>query len=882
MGGYKVTICDKCPKDGSICSYCHGKRVWITNGFQKLYINWPINIDPEKASTNDKLNKSIKVVNAVFFSLTVYFFIKILISSDSVHDFINPWQKDYTRSAFGLFGLISLALYFKSLPQKTKLKNLTKYIEQLQESEDWICLDSFVDKEVYQTIYQAGSIAQKVHYTEVTPEIFLLASINSGSVRMLLKRMEVDPEKLSVIITASIPPGNTGYNRQILLSQTIEVFLYSTVIYSIENHFSSILTWSVLPIYLREKWPQKESLEYFGVTAEKIEKVIDWYKTEDQKVDLWNAIKDAGITRPKSDINKGWTAVNTPYLDQISKDLTVYASYGVGNFSSIRTEELSRVLQILSRTNKRNVLLVGNPGMGKNTLVESIAGLMVKDEVPEELKDSRLVSLNMIDVIHATEENDTALYTILDEIAHAGNVILYMPDIENIANNTSQTANATSVLASALKNNQIQIISTSTPAEYHKYLENNPELESLFEVIQLSELNEKECLKILEEEVPQIESSLKVSISFPALEKAIKLCIQHTPDQSLPESAITLIDEAASYARSQNKNWLFASDVIKTFEKKTRIKVDIANSDEADLLLNFEKLLKTKIVGQQIAVTAVSAALRRSRTGMHNQNKPISTFLFVGPTGVGKTELSKAVTELFFNDKHKMITLDMSEYQDETSINKIIGAPQAVADSPTQGSHLTKYVKDNPYCLILLDEIEKCHKSVQDLFLQMLDEGRLTDNTGNIVDFRNTIIVATSNAGSTDIYNLVGQGVRGESLNKQTIQILNQYFKPEFLNRFDAIIPFSPLSMDEVKQIVTLLLDEVKKKTAENGYVISFSEDVISYLAENGYDPQYGARPLRRIIQDKIETLLADLILEKKIVEGSELQINAEMLKYLK
>lgn len=879
---FEVKICDKCPTDSQICPQCHGKKVWIEGpNSKKYYVSWTTTITPETISFKTSFETVLRWLNILTLLLTVFFF-ALLFTNHSLSYGLNPWKHNLNQIAFGLFGLITIALFVRNQPKTTRLETLTDIVGQTDGTEEWICLDKFVDKEVFSAINQASIFAQKFHYNEITPEVFLLASVNSNSIRSVLGRMEINPDNLFTAITGQIVAGNQGHNRQILLTQTIEVLLYSAIIYSVENQYLDIQLWNVLPIYIRDNMPLKETLEYFKISPEKLKKIFNWYQIEDDEIDLWNTIKLAGATRPKGDINKGWTALPTPTLNKISKDLTFYASYGIGNFSSIRQKELTRSMQVLSRNNKRSVILVGDPGTGKGTIVESIAGLMVEEKVPTQLKDKRLVSLDIVDLINTTKESEAVFFKILDEIYQAENVILYMPNIENIINNEDQVASTASTLKSALQENKMQMISTSTVAQYHKYIENNSALEAAFEVILLEPLSEKDCLTVLEEETPKIENEQKVFFSLPALEKAVNLASRYLTTQALPEAAIELLDEAASAMKSLNKRWVYATDVTKILEGKTQIKVEDAGAGEADLLLNFEQLLKKRIVGQEMAVKAVSAALRRSRTGMHSENRPISTFLFVGPTGVGKTELSKAVTELFFGDKRKMITLDMTEYQEETSVNKIIGAPQSSSDSRTEGSILTKFVKDNPYCLILLDEIEKCHASVQNLFLQLLDEGRLTDNTGTVVNFRNTIIIATSNAGSTDVYNLIKNGARGDELNKQVILLLNEYFKPEFLNRFDAIVPFHPLTTEQVKQIVLMMLEEVKVITSGKGYTISFSDDAVTYLAENGYDALYGARPLRRIIQDKVETLLADLILEKKLEDGSQLQIDAEMLKYLK
>jgi ATP-dependent Clp protease ATP-binding subunit ClpA len=392
--------------------------------------------------------------------------------------------------------------------------------------------------------------------------------------------------------------------------------------------------------------------------------------------------------------------------------------------------------------------------------------------------------------------------------------------------------------------------------------------------IEIPEPTIEMATKILEEEAVTIENRLGVYITHPAIEASVELAKQYITDKVLPESALTLLDEAASTSAQAKRFWVRKDDVETVVEHHTSIPVHQATAEETDRLLNIESELHQRIVGQDEAVNILATALRRLRAGLRNPNKPIATFMFVGPTGVGKTETAKAVAASFFQTNEPMIRLDMSEYQDANASYRLIGTPGS-----EEGGMLTQAVREHPYSLVLLDELEKASPDVLNLFLQILDDARVTENSGRTVSFNNCLIIATSNAGSEQIVELVKQNLGSDTLREEVLKVLRQFFKPEFLNRFDALVPFQALTPDQAVEITAQMLEETRGRMRDQGYEVTFAPELITFVAQAGFDQIYGARPLRRYIQDHVEGMLATKILDKTLQQGEPLQVTADMLQ---
>lgn len=571
-------------------------------------------------------------------------------------------------------------------------------------------------------------------------------------------------------------------------------------------------------------------------------------------------------------VNRAWTSRPTPALDKFSLDLTDLARSEKIGFLIGHEEEYKRLVDILSRPDKPAVLLVGEPGVGKTTIISHLAYQIIKDRVPAALFDKRLVSLELGSLVAQAkpEELSGRLKQIIEEILRAGNIILFIPDIDNLVKTSGEFfLSAGDILLPVIQSGAFPVIGATYPREYRQFIEPQSDFAAAFEIIRMAEISEADAVKILIYESLILENQSRVKIKFGAIKQAVVLAHRYLRSKLLPASAAEILKEALANVQNQRRKILEIDDVATAVERRTKIPIQQAGPQETEKLLNLEELIHQRLINQEEAVKAVSRALREYRSGLSRKGGPIAAFLFVGPTGVGKTELSKILTKLQFGSPELMLRFDMSEYQDKQSIFRFIGTP----DGKTPGS-LTEAVSQKPYSLILLDEFEKAHPDILNLFLQVFDEGRLTDNLGRLVDFQNTIIIATSNAHSEFIKSEIEQGKIMESIAEELKKKLIDYFKPELLNRFSAVIVFRSLKLEEIVAITKLNLNDLAKTLSEtHGIELRFDDSVIQKIAELGYSPVFGARPLRQVISDNLRSVLAEKILRKEIGRGNVVEL---------
>jgi ATP-dependent Clp protease ATP-binding subunit ClpC len=572
-------------------------------------------------------------------------------------------------------------------------------------------------------------------------------------------------------------------------------------------------------------------------------------------------------------MNRAWTSRPTPTLDQYGTDFTDLARDGSVGFLVGHAEEYKRLVETLARPTNPNALLVGEAGIGKEAIVQHLAARLAKDDVPKALFDKRLVSLELQNLVAgaAPEILNARLKTIVEEIYLAGNIILYIPDIHNLVK-TSGTAylSAADALMPVIMNNAFPIVGATYPNEFKQLIEPRSDFAGAFEVIRVSEITETEAEKILTYESAILEKQAGVTISFGAVKRAVALAKKYMRGKFLPSSAGELLKGAVVEAERGGEKAIGPDLIIKAAEAKTKIPIHEAKGDEAEKLLNMEEIIHARLIDQEEAVKAVATALREYRSGLTRKGGPIASFLFVGPTGVGKTELAKILADVQFGGANgaMMTRFDMTEYQDKASYIRFIGSP----DGQTHGA-LTDAVLEKPYSLILLDEFEKAFPDILNLFLQVLDDGRLTDGLGRTVDFTNTIVIATSNAHSDIINDALAKGESMSDIAEYLKQRLVDVFKPELINRFSKIIIFKNLEPAQLKQIVTLNLAEFAATLKDQGIYLDFDPDAVAQIAKLGYDPAFGARPLRRVIEEKIRAPLAEEILAKKIVRGARVKL---------
>ncbi len=649
---------------------------------------------------------------------------------------------------------------------------------------------------------------------------------------------------------------------------------------------------------------------------------------------------------------------NTPTLDKYSIDLTVQAREGKIDPIIGRVDEVTRVIQVLSRRTKNNPVLIGEPGVGKTAIAEGLAQQIVLGSVPETLKKKRVVSLDISQMLAGTKfrgEFEKRMKNVLQEIKDAKkDIILFIDELHMVvgAGASEGSIDASNMLKPALARGELQTIGATTLDEYRKHIEKDAALERRFQPVIVAEPTVNTAIEILRGIRDKYEAHHKVKITNEAVIAAVTLADRYITDRFLPDKAIDLIDEAAAKIRlttitapeklkeleseilklkkekeaaesiknrrralSIGKNlkekqkekdkvksaWekakgisepeVGAGDIEEIVSSWTKIPVSRISEEEGEKLLKLEKKLHEKIIGQEEAVSAVSACIRRGRAGLSDPKRPIGSFIFLGPTGVGKTELAKSLAYLLFSDEEAIIRLDMSEYMERHTVSKLIGSPPGYVGHE-EGGQLTEAVRRKPYSVVLLDEIEKAHPDVFNSLLQILEDGRLTDSRGKTVDFRNIVLIATSNIGSQLISdaaeNNIGFGKDKEKkktleeksgyqgVKNQLMQELKKYFKPEFLNRIDEIIVFHSLNKKQIKKIVEIMLYEVKKLLRGQNIEIEIDSKVKNILANEGYDPTFGARPLRRVIQRKIENPLSEMLLSGNFKNGDKIKATAD------
>ncbi len=570
----------------------------------------------------------------------------------------------------------------------------------------------------------------------------------------------------------------------------------------------------------------------------------------------------------------GWTPETKKYTAQF----TNYALRTEPLISG-REAEFKTMLEGLTKVENNNVLLVGDIGAGKENLVRALAYHSFTGSIGGYLDHKRVFQL-LVGALTAGAGNrsdlESRLQQIIAEISHANDVLVYIPDFQNILGATSYGIDLSGALLPYLKSGSVPVIATITTGNYKSYMEKNP-LREAFTIVDLRDITQETAVQMALGEATKIEDRYKVIISYRALVSAVELANRFYQDQVLPGSAISLLETVANAIAQEkerptfektHRKMVLEADVVKRVEATSHVAIALPTGKEIDLLLHLEDKLHERVIAQDAAVTAISEAMRRVRSGMTTSERPIS-FLFLGPTGVGKTETAKALAQFYYGGEEKMIRLDMSEYTDENGLKRFLGAAPGEGEERGQ---LTDKVHDNPASLILLDEFEKAHASIHNLFLQVLDDGRLTDNKGTTVSFRNAIIIATSNAGSEFIREEVEKGT---AINKAFEQrLLEQLqtkgiFKPELLNRFDDVVTFKPLGPEQVTSVTKLMLNALAKAMQKQDITLTFDEAVIEKITKEGFDQDFGARPLRRYLQDTVEDMIAQKRLTKEIDRGS-------------
>ena len=614
----------------------------------------------------------------------------------------------------------------------------------------------------------------------------------------------------------------------------------------------------------------------FKLKTEDIENLTWWIESLEEKLAKSKKFWEYENLLRKGTLAKEWTAGYTLTLDRFSIDWTERIR-GVMPETIGHKEELKSVERILARREINNVLLVGEPGTGRKSIIFALTKKSLLGQFLPEVNYKRVVELDMprlLAELPSLEDVETTLDIIFQEAISAGNIILVIDEFHNYISQIPRPGivDMSGVISSYLHLPQFQIIAITTFAGLHQYIEQNPSVLSLFEKIEVSEISLQETLMLLENLTLFHEKKYKRLISYPALREIISMSERYLPGFPFPEKAIELLDEVAVYVAQSTKDYVvLPSHVRRIITEKTQIPVGEIETKEKQILLNLESLIHDRIINQEEAVKEVSGALRRARAEVQVRKGPMGCFLFLGPTGVGKTETSKALAEIYFGSEERMIRLDMSEFQTLPDIPRLLG-------SPGEEGLLTTPVRENPFSLILLDEIEKSHSNILNLFLQVFDEGHLTDGQARKVDFKNSIIIATSNAGYKIILQALKEKSEWSGVKQKLLDFLFQEgtFRPEFINRFDAVVVFKPLSKENLLGIAELLLQKLKANLKEKGIEFVITQALKEKIVELGYNPTFGAREMRRVIQDKVENVLATALLKGEIIRGFKVEIEPE------
>ncbi|KAF2959655.1 ATP-dependent Clp protease ATP-binding subunit [Thermotoga sp. 38H-to] len=631
-----------------------------------------------------------------------------------------------------------------------------------------------------------------------------------------------------------------------------------------------------------------------------------------------------------------YAAEQSPLM-AFATDLTKLAREGKIGPIIGRDKEIERVIEILMRKTKNNPILIGDPGVGKTAIVEGLAQRIVERKVPDSLKDVRILMVDLGRMIAGTKyrgEFEERLKSFLDEVMkQKEKTILFIDEIHTLvgAGAAEGAMDAANMLKPALARGEIRVIGATTLDEYRKHIEKDKALARRFQPVMVKEPSVEETIEILKGLKKVYEEHHKVKIEDEAIEAAAKLSARYITDRFLPDKAIDLLDEAAARVRlsatKQEKDetklrelekkikeieakideltirsqYREAADLKKEFfrlkseyealksgkpvvtaekiaevvESWSGVPVSRIVESEKEKLLKLEEIIHQRLVDQEEAVEVVADAIRKARAGIKDPNRPVGTFLFLGPTGVGKTELAKTLAEVLFGSENALIRIDMTEYMEKHAVSKLIGAPPGYVGYE-EGGQLTEAVRRRPYSVILLDEIEKAHPDVFNILLQIMDDGRLTDSKGNVVDFKNTIIIMTSNIASDLILNYVKEGKSFDEIEERVREELKHYFRPEFINRIDHVVVFKPLTKEHMKQIVEIMIKRLEARLKDKNIKLTITETAKEYLAERGYDPTFGARPLRRLIEREIETPLARMIISGEVQEGQTVRVDYE------
>jgi ATP-dependent Clp protease ATP-binding subunit ClpC len=885
----EAIVCSACgadPRASTSCTQCKGAGVGIPT--DEGFLVWNTIVDEItiairklRIKANAIFHLSILAVIILLIALFLTFTIRDFTFSEvqtlafwtGGYWFVTLFYFAIPLGAFFIFRLSEFTAPAKTLPGYLPSSNVARPTSHVEEAKVAKAVEvmPYFAPEAIEIVESAYRLAKELKVVEITPEILFAAVLTSRSGSVFMARLSMNFDTVKEPLVRLIMLGTTG-KPPIRFSREAKRTLAAA--YDLANRTNRKYVNS-MEIFLQsflESEKLQDLIDRLGYPKSDIIHVAEWVLLQDRLREDQHRFAELARLKPKSAMNRAMTAIQTSLLDHFSEDLTQLARQGYLP-PMIGSEKVMENLMRGIESGQGSVALVGDQGVGKAAIVEQLARLMVEERVPEVLFDKRIVSVNLAQVVAAGDPGLAAerLISMLQEVAISGNIVLALYGIEALVGGSAGPMDLAETFASEIEKARFPVIATTTPEAWTQYLERR-RLGKIMVKVDVPHPDAEQTIRVLMAKSGSIEYKNRVFISYGALDKATTLSIRYLHDVAPPQNALNVLREASVLARKSREEHTIvtADDVAKVVHDKTNIPVEMVTKEESGKLMNLEDHMHGRIVGQDEAVVAVARAIRRARAELREGKRPIANFLFLGPTGVGKTETAKTLAQEYFGDENAMVRLDMSEYQDQSSIGRMIGIP-----GDERGGLLTEAVRKKPFTIVLLDEIEKAHPDILTLFLQVMDDGRLTDSVGRTIDFTNTIVIMTSNAGTSYIQSAVSEGVSMDKIKTTLLEReLKSHFRPEFLNRFDGIIVYKPLTRDEVVQIAWLMLGSITRTLEAKGIKFRAEDIAVENLADAGFDPAFGARPMRRVIQDRVETPLADILLKGEVARHDTVVLN--------
>ncbi len=827
------------------------------------------------------LFKYAKILTQLFLLL---FIISLFLIGFSFFGFILESTAVKIPILFFFFFILFLEIFlFTEL--KIKIGKIHAFPSDIISAPDNYNLAEFLSMKSCEIVEGAIKICKKKKLSEISSEaLFYSALIKNKDVQILITRLGIDLKKLQIDLKNYLEKQQRQQKFNVLPSESFQKTIEESVKIAVEREYNIIGEKEMLVALAKQDEFFKKVLVEHDLKEKDVENITLWLEILEDRIDQNKKFWTKENLSRFGSLGKDWASGFTVTLNRFSIDWSKIIGKNIFNEIIGHKKEIDEVEIVLAKSSLSNALIVGDEGVGRKSIIQALARRCYLGTGLAELHGKRVVELDMVALlsqIQDLEKLEAILDQIFSEVLAAGNVILVIDQLDNFVEQKVQKPGAvdiSSILSKYLALPSFHFVGITSFDGLHRKLEQNASFLEYFRKIEVLEVSELETIRILQNLALEMERKYNMLIIYPSIREIINLTGRYLPSTPFPKKAIDVLDEAVIYVKSLKEKVVLPSHIAKIISNKTQIPMGKMEFKEKSVLLNLENLIHKRIINQEEAVNEISIAMRRSRSGLSSKKRPMGVFLFLGPTGVGKTETAKALAEIYFNGEEKMIRLDMSEFQNISDIPRLIGQVSPIEE---QGL-LTTPVRENPFSLILLDEIEKAHPNILNLFLQVFDEGYITDGQGRKVIFTNTIIICTSNAGAALIFQQIESGNKIEKDKVFDFLFQQGIFKPEFINRFDAAIFFHSLTKENLLDIAQLLLASLQKNLKEKDIDFKITDALKEKIVELSYKPEFGARQMRRVVQDNIENVIAEALLSDKITKGDIIEIDPDEFKIIK